>query len=93
MGFLSEWFRFSALADFSWTVTIQRVGLLPDFTSMTERTNPVTSDPFTSKAVFWPRCWSYRQRLATFASVVVNVCMFYPKNTAAPSVSGQCRWI
>ncbi|HXN67383.1 MAG TPA: hypothetical protein VN926_06960 [Bradyrhizobium sp.] len=39
------------------TVMIQRVGLL-DFTSMTERTNPVTSDPFTVTFVFWPRCWS-----------------------------------
>jgi len=39
------------------TVTIQRVGWL-DLTSMIERTNPVTSDPFTVKVVFWPRCWS-----------------------------------
>jgi hypothetical protein len=38
------------------TVTIQRVGLPGDLTSMTERTNPVTSDPFTVKVVFWPRC-------------------------------------
>jgi hypothetical protein len=57
-------------------VTIQRVGLL-DLTSMTERTNPVTSDPFTVTVVFWRRCWSYRQRLATFGSVVSNVCMLY----------------
>jgi hypothetical protein len=33
------------------TVTIQRVGLL-DLTSMTEWTNPVTSDPSTVKVVF-----------------------------------------
>ena len=39
------------------TVMIQRVGLL-DLTSMTEWTNPVTSDPLTVTAVFWPRCWS-----------------------------------
>jgi hypothetical protein len=37
------------------TVTIQRVGLL-DLTSMTERTSPVTSDPFTIKVVLWKRC-------------------------------------
>ena len=37
------------------TVTIQRVGSL-DLTSMTERTNPVTSDPSRVKVVFWPRC-------------------------------------
>jgi hypothetical protein len=39
------------------TVTIQRVGLLA-LTSMTERTNPVTSDPFTVNVVLWARCWS-----------------------------------
>jgi hypothetical protein len=33
------------------TVMIQRVGSL-DFTSMTERTNPVTSHPLTVKDVF-----------------------------------------
>jgi hypothetical protein len=37
------------------TVTIQRVGLL-DLTSMTEWTNPVTSDPFTVNVVLWNRC-------------------------------------
>jgi hypothetical protein len=62
---------------------------LPDFTSMTERTNPVTSDPFTAKAVFWPRCWSYRQRRATFASVVANVCMFYPKTMVRRTFPGN----
>jgi hypothetical protein len=56
------------------TVTIQRFGLL-NLTSMTERTSPVTSDPLTVNVVFWPRCWSKRQRLATFRSVVSNVCM------------------
>ncbi len=63
----------AAMRGLSTTVTIQRVGLLPDLTSMTERTNPVTSNPSTVKAVFRPRCWSYRQRIATFGSVVSNV--------------------
>jgi hypothetical protein len=35
------------------TVMIQHVGLL-DLTSMTERTNPATSDPSTVNFVFWP---------------------------------------
>ncbi len=39
------------------TVMIQRVGLL-HLTSITEWTNPTTSDPSTVTAVFWPRCWS-----------------------------------
>lgn len=56
------------------TVTIQRAGLL-DSTSMTERTHPLTSDPFTVTVVCWRRCWSYRQRLANFRSIVSNVCM------------------
>jgi ABC-type arginine transport system permease subunit len=34
------------------TVTIQSVGLL-DLTSITERTNPVTSDPFIFTVVFF----------------------------------------
>ena len=37
------------------TVMIQRLGKL-DLTSMTERTNPVTSDRSTVKVVFLPRC-------------------------------------
>jgi len=45
------------LGGLATTVTIQRIGLLA-LTSMTEWTNPVTSDPFTVKVVFWPRCWS-----------------------------------
>jgi hypothetical protein len=56
------------------TLTIQRVGLL-DLSSMIEWTSAVTSDPSTVTVVFWPRCWSYRQRLATFGSVVSNVCI------------------
>ncbi len=45
----------AAMSGVAMTVMIQRVGLL-DLTSMTERTNPVTSDPSTVKVVFWPRC-------------------------------------
>jgi hypothetical protein len=56
------------------TVMIQREGLM-NLTSMTKSTNPVTSDPSTVTAVCWPRCWSLRQRLAIFGSVVSNVCM------------------
>jgi hypothetical protein len=37
------------------TLMIQRVGMLA-LTSITERTNPVTSDPLTIKVVFWLRC-------------------------------------
>jgi hypothetical protein len=71
----------AAMPGLAMTVTIQRVGLL-DLTSITERTNPVTRDPFSFKVVFWPRCWSYRQRLATFGSVVWNVCMRYKSRHA-----------
>jgi hypothetical protein len=45
------------LGGLATTVTSQRVGLLA-LISMTERTNPVTSDPFTVNVVLWPRCWS-----------------------------------
>jgi hypothetical protein len=34
---------------------VSSAGLL-DLIFMTERTNPVTSDPSTVKVVFWPRC-------------------------------------
>jgi hypothetical protein len=37
------------------TVMIQRLGL-PDLASMTEWTNPVTSDPSIVKVVFCRRC-------------------------------------
>jgi hypothetical protein len=47
--------RQAAMRGLAMTVMIQRVGLL-DLTSMTERTNPVTSDPSTVKVVFLPRC-------------------------------------
>jgi|KBSSwiS6_1023812.scaffolds.fasta_scaffold159668_1 hypothetical protein len=47
-----------AILGLARTVMIQRVGLLGDLTSMTDRTNPVTSDPLIFKVVFWPRCWS-----------------------------------
>jgi hypothetical protein len=36
---------------------------------MTDRTNPVTSDPPTVKVAFRRRCCAKRQRLATFASI------------------------
>ncbi len=35
------------------TVTVQRMGL--DLCSMTERTMPVTGNPFNITVVFWPR--------------------------------------
>jgi hypothetical protein len=43
------------MLDLATTVMIQRLGWL-DLTSMTERTNPVTSDPSTVKVAFLPRC-------------------------------------
>jgi hypothetical protein len=45
----------AAMLGLAMTVMIQRVGLL-DFTTMTERTSPVTGDPSTVTVVFWPRC-------------------------------------
>jgi hypothetical protein len=41
----------AAVLGSAMTVMIQRVGL-PDLTSMTERTTPVTNDPSTVNAVF-----------------------------------------
>src|SRR5580692_2345116 len=49
---------------------------------MTDRTNPVTSDPPTVKVAFRRRCCAKRQRLATFASIVSNVCMPTKKQVA-----------
>jgi hypothetical protein len=49
---------------------------------MTDRTNPVTSDPPTVKVAFRRRCCAKRQRLATFASIVSNVCMLTKKRAA-----------
>jgi hypothetical protein len=56
------------------TVTIQRVGLL-DLSSITERTIPVMVDPINVKVACSPRYWAYRQRLASFGSVVSIVDM------------------
>jgi hypothetical protein len=47
----------AAMLGSAMTVMIQRVGS-PDLVSMTEWTNPVTSDPSTVKDVFGRRCWS-----------------------------------
>jgi len=61
--------------------TIQRVGLL-DWISITELTHAVTIDPLIVKVVLRSRCWSYRQRVATFRSVVSNVCMLTKPQSA-----------
>jgi hypothetical protein len=42
---------------FSTTVTVHRVGLL-DLTSITDRTIPVTGDPFNITVAFSPRYWA-----------------------------------
>ena len=47
----------AAILGSAMTVMTQRVGSL-DLASITEWTNPVTSDPSTVKDVFWRRCWS-----------------------------------
>jgi hypothetical protein len=41
--------------------------MLSQHTSMCD---PMTSNPSIFTIVFWRRCWSWRQRLATFESVV-----------------------
>jgi hypothetical protein len=56
------------------TVTIQRVGPL-HLSSITERTIPVMVHPINVNVAFSPRYWAYRQRLASFGSVVSIVCM------------------
>jgi hypothetical protein len=43
---------------FGTTVTIQRVGLLGDLTSMTERTIPVIGSPFKISVAISPRYWA-----------------------------------
>jgi hypothetical protein len=58
------------------TETIQRVGLL-DLTSITERTIPVTRNPFNITVAFWPRYWAKRQRRASIRSVISKVCMHH----------------
>jgi hypothetical protein len=57
-------------------VTIQRVGLL-DLSSITDRTIPVMVDPVNVNVAFSPRYWAYRQRLASFGSVVSIVCIAF----------------
>ena len=47
----------AAMLGLATMVMIQRFGLLA-LASMTEWTNPVTSDPSTVKDVFCRRCWS-----------------------------------
>src|SRR5258708_22826629 len=58
------------------TETIQRIGLL-DLTSITERTIPVTGNPFNITVAFWPRYWAQRQRRASIRSVISIVCMHH----------------
>ncbi len=58
------------------TETIQRVGLL-DLTSITERTIPVTRNPFNITIAFWPPYWARRQRRASTGSVISKVCMHH----------------
>jgi hypothetical protein len=45
---------YAAMPCLGTTVTVQRVGLL-DLTSITERTIPVTGNPFNITVAFWPR--------------------------------------
>jgi hypothetical protein len=61
---------------FGTTETIQRAGFL-DLTSMTERTIPVTGNPFNITVAFWPRYWAKRQRRASFGSVISTGCMHH----------------
>ena len=68
----------AALPCIPTTVTIQRVGPL-DLSSITERTIPVMVEPINVNVAFSPRYWAYRQRLASFGSVVSIVCMILPK--------------
>jgi len=57
------------------TVTIQRIGVLV-LSSSTERTTAVTGSPSMVNFVFSPRNWAYRQRRASFGSMVSNRCIF-----------------
>ena len=58
------------------TETIQRVGLL-DLTSITERTIPVTGNPFKITVAFSPRYWAKRPRRASIGFVISIVCMHH----------------
>jgi hypothetical protein len=64
------------------TETIQRAGLL-DLTSMTERTIPVTGNPFNMTVAFWPRYWAKRQRRASIGSVISTGCMDHQRSRYA----------
>jgi hypothetical protein len=67
---------------FGTTETIQRAGLL-DLTSMTERTIPVTGNPFNMTVAFWPRYWAKRQRRASIGSVISTACMHHQRSRYA----------
>jgi hypothetical protein len=67
---------------FATTVTIQCVGLL-DLTSMTERTIPVTGNPFSITVAFSPRYWAKRPRRASIGSVISIVCMHHQRSRYA----------
>ncbi len=58
------------------TETIQRIGLL-DGTSITERTIPVTGNPFNITVAFSPRYLARRQRRASIWSVISIVRMHH----------------
>jgi hypothetical protein len=53
---------------------VQRRGLL-DLCSLTERTIPVTGNPFSITVAFSPRYWAKRQRRASVGLVISIVCM------------------
>jgi hypothetical protein len=74
------------------TVTIHRVGLL-DLSSITDRTKPVMVAPIKLKLVFSFRNWAYRQRLASFGSVITIVCMLLPMVAVHETSSATIRKI
>ena len=57
--------RYAATFFFVTTVMTQRAGRL-DATSLTERTNPVTTEPSIVNVALWFRYWANRQRRARF---------------------------
>jgi hypothetical protein len=67
---------YAAMPCLDTTVTVQRMGLL-DLTSITERTIPVTGNPFNITVAFWPRNWAKRQRRASIGSVISIACMHH----------------
>jgi hypothetical protein len=70
------------------TVTTQRVGSL-DLTSITERTIPVTRNPFKITVAFWPRYWAQRQRRASIRSVISKVCMHHQWSAVRATIPRQ----